>query len=658
MIQNSAPEEGYFLYHSIGQYPGKAEDMTAAMADFGAAWGAPNDDQWAYALKKRQRFIDLWRGLINAPRGTVTTCESVTAGLHTLLTALPDGYLRGKRVLVAADCFPSLHFLLAGLAPRLGFALDTVPMREGATWVADDAFAARWGPDVGLALLTWVSSTSSARIDLERLVAHGRAMGSLVVVDITQAAGLLPFDVQAPAVDAVVSTSLKWMCGTPGAGILHVRRDLIGACAPELRGWFSQNNPFNWDIDRFAFAPDIRRFDHGTPGIVAALASVPALEWHAAQDRAEIVAHNRALSQRIIDHADEQGLPLTCPRDAEGRGGSVMLRLPDAAEAAALVGALRLEGLTADNRGPVFRLSPGAVTREGAIDRLFEVAARVLKTRARRMPGRGSAAATANGGAALLDRLGAELLAGRVRVVDLSGVLGPQTPLLKLPPDLAVDTPPVEIHRISEYDASGPFWAWNWLKLGEHSGTHFDAPRHWLSGRDHADGTTDTLDTQRLIAPANVIDCSAEAAADPDFLLTPDHVRTWEAAHGEIEPGEWVLMRTDWDRRAQDEPSFLNTDADGPHSPGPTASCMDYLLSKGIVGWGTQCIGTDAGQAEKFSPPFPAHTYLHRDNCFGLASLTNLDRLPPKGAILLAAPLKIASGTGSPIRALALVPGD
>ena len=198
------------------------------------------------------------------------------------------------------------------------------------------------------------------------------------------------------------------------------------------------------------------------------------------------------------------------------------------------------------------------------------------------------------------------------------------------------------------------------MVLGEHSGTHFDAPRHWISGKDFDDGDTDTLDVQRLIAPVNVIDCSKMASEDPDFLLTADDVKAWEAEHGEINPGEWVVMRTDWDKRSHDEELFLNEDPDphedGSHSPGPTTECIDYLLSKGIVGWGTQCVGTDAGMAGKFSPPYPAHNYLHRDNCFGLASLANLDQLPPKGAILMAAPLKIEQGTGSPIRALALVP--
>lgn len=257
----------------------------------------------------------------------------------------------------------------------------------------------------------------------------------------------------------------------------------------------------------------------------------------------------------------------------------------------------------------------------------------------------------------VLGSLAGLLASGGVRVVDCSGVLGPDTPILQLPPDFAKNTPRVEIHKISEYDADGPFFAWNWMVLGEHSGTHFDAPHHWITGKDFADGYTDTLDVQRLVAPVNVLDFSADCAADPDFLLTVEHVKAWEAEHGEIGRGEWVVLRSDWDKRAHDEAAFLNTDETGPHSPGPTAETMRYLIDKGITGWGSQCIGTDAGQAGGMDPPFPAHNLLHANNMFGLASLANLDRLPPKGAILVAAPLKIVRGTGSPIRALALVPG-
>jgi len=257
-----------------------------------------------------------------------------------------------------------------------------------------------------------------------------------------------------------------------------------------------------------------------------------------------------------------------------------------------------------------------------------------------------------------LDTLGTMLLSGGVRVVDLAGPLGPETPLLKLPEGFGDNTPPIEVHKISEYDEHGPYWAWNWLKIGEHSGTHFDAPHHWISGKDYADGYTDTIDPQNFVGPVNVIDCSKESAADPDFLLEVDHIKAWEAEHGEIGAGEWVVMRTDWYKRNGSEADFLNNDADGqPHSPGPSVAAVEYLIGKKIKGWGSECIGTDWGQAATLEPAFPAHTMLHANNMYGLASLAQLDQLPAKGAVLIAAPLKLVQGTGSPIRALALVAG-
>ena len=370
---------GYFLYHSIGQYPGKAEALAAGMAEFADVWGAADDGQWGYVLPARGRFIDRWRDIIAAPEGTVTTCENVTQGLHMLLTALPAGTLRGRRVLVAGDCFPSNHYLLAGMAEAFGFTLDTVPLRQGASWVEDEDMIARWEPDVALALITWVSSTTSHRVDLDTLVAHGRRMGSIIGVDITQAAGLIPFSVEAPAIDFTLSTSLKWMCGTPGAGILHVARPLLETCEPQLRGWFSQDNPFNWRLDNFAFAADIRRFDNGTPGSVTAIASLPALDWHARQDKAAMLRHNRQLTARLIEAADAIGLDLISPRDERARGGSIMLRLPDEKPAPEILSALRNAGLYADARSQTLRLSPGVMTTAEGTERLIETLGGLLR---------------------------------------------------------------------------------------------------------------------------------------------------------------------------------------------------------------------------------------------------------------------------------------
>jgi len=372
--------EAYFLYHSIGMYPGKAEGLSKAMAGFAEVWGRADDSQWGYALPLRQRFIDRWRQILKAPDGTVTTCDSVTQGLHMVMDALPDRMLRGRAVLVAADCFPSNHFLLTGMARRLGFELRTVALRQGAAAVEEEDFLSQWTSDVAVALITWVSSTTSARVDLARLADHGRRMGSLIGVDITQAAGLLPFDVAAPQVDFALSTSLKWMCGTPGAGALYVTPSLTADCQPSLRGWFSQPDPFNWDIARFSYAGDIRRFDSGTPSCVAALASLPAMDWHAGQDGAAFLAHNRRLTNRIFAVADNLGLTPLTPREEDRRGGSVMLDLPQARPAPEVVARLRACGVTSDCRGQTLRLSPGSVTTDTGCDLLGEALAEVLRS--------------------------------------------------------------------------------------------------------------------------------------------------------------------------------------------------------------------------------------------------------------------------------------
>ena len=158
-----------------------------------------------------------------------------------------------------------------------------------------------------------------------------------------------------------------------------------------------------------------------------------------------------------------------------------------------------------------------------------------------------------------------------------------------------------------------------------------------------------------MIAPAVVLDFHAESAADADFLLTADHVRAWEARYGEIPAGCWVILRTDWGRR--DDPiEYQNYDDEGQHTPGPAADAVRYLVEKNVLGFGTETIGTDAGQAQHLNPPYPCHYFMHGSGRYGLQCLTNLDQLPAVGTVLLCAPLKIENGSGSPLRVLALVP--
>jgi kynurenine formamidase len=152
-----------------------------------------------------------------------------------------------------------------------------------------------------------------------------------------------------------------------------------------------------------------------------------------------------------------------------------------------------------------------------------------------------------------------------------------------------------------------------------------------------------------------VIDVSAESGKNPDYLLMPEHIVAWEAKHGRIPPRSWVLLRTDWSKRTN-ATDFLNVGPDGPHSPGFHRTASELLArDRGVLGVGVETVGTDAGQAATFDPPFPNHGTMHGAGRFGLASLRNLDQLPPTGSIVIAAPLKIVGGSGSPLRVLALV---
>jgi kynurenine formamidase len=257
--------------------------------------------------------------------------------------------------------------------------------------------------------------------------------------------------------------------------------------------------------------------------------------------------------------------------------------------------------------------------------------------------------------ATTLTRLVEDLSAGRLAIVDLTQPLGSDTPVIGLPPIFGA-SPGVTIDVISKYDDKGPAWYWNTIRMGEHTGTHFDAPVHWITGRDLTDNTCDTIPAKRFVGPACVIDVEREVEKHADFLVTPERIAQWESQHGRIPARSWVLLRSGWSRR-KGSAAFLNVAADGPHSPGFDANASRLLaVERDVLGVGVETVGTDAGQAATFDPPFPNHTIMHGSGKFGLASLCNLDRLPPTGAVVIAAPLKIVNGSGSPLRVLAIVP--
>ena len=247
----------------------------------------------------------------------------------------------------------------------------------------------------------------------------------------------------------------------------------------------------------------------------------------------------------------------------------------------------------------------------------------------------------------------AGVASGAIRTIDLTQTLSPETPTLVLPPEFG-QCAAFSQEEISRYDERGVAWYWNNFTVSEHTGTHFDAPIHWITGKDLPNNSVDTVAPADFIAPAVVIDISQKAAADPDYLLTVEDIKAWEATHGRIPPRSWVMLRTDWSKRDVD--AYTNRREDGAHTPGPSAEAVRFLVDeRDAHGLGVETIGTDAGQAHLLDPAYPAHTLFHAAGRYGLQCLENLDLLPPTGSVVVAAPLKIKGGSGSPLRVLALV---
>lgn len=252
-----------------------------------------------------------------------------------------------------------------------------------------------------------------------------------------------------------------------------------------------------------------------------------------------------------------------------------------------------------------------------------------------------------------LTALAASIVDGSITVLDLTSPLHSETPVLGLPEEFG-QTAKFKLEEISAYDERGPYWYWNNFHTGEHTGTHLDAPNHWISGQDLDD--VSQIPVQRLIGPAVVIDKVAEVIANPDYCLDVSDIKEWEDENGKIPKGAWFLYRTGWSKFGDDPAAFANADANGPHTPGLTPAAARYLSEETeILGMGVETVGTDAGGAMGFDPPFPCHTMLMGSGKYGVTQLRNLDKLPTKGAIVIVAPLPIVKGSGSPCRVLALI---
>ena len=189
----------------------------------------------------------------------------------------------------------------------------------------------------------------------------------------------------------------------------------------------------------------------------------------------------------------------------------------------------------------------------------------------------------------------------------------------------------------------------NKLTISEHTGTHVDAPAHFVSGQ----ATVEKIPAQSLVQQAAVIDLTTRAGADPDAMLEVPDLKAWEKKHGALGRGFCVLVRTGWGERWPDEKIYRNTDAKGVmRFPGVSLPASRYLRERGVRCIGIDTLSTDPG----LSKTFDQHKHFLAGGGFHLENLANLEALPEAGASIIIGVLPIEGGSGGPARVLALIP--
>ncbi len=226
-------------------------------------------------------------------------------------------------------------------------------------------------------------------------------------------------------------------------------------------------------------------------------------------------------------------------------------------------------------------------------------------------------------------------------VVDLTHVLDPAFPVFP-------SFEPMRITNLYDVQRHG-FYANRW-DLGEHTGTHFDAPAHFVDRQDA--WSVDQVPPQRLIAPLVVVHIHERAARDPDAWVTVDDLMAWEARYGRIPDGALVCMHSGWESRVGDADAYRNADPSGTmHFPGFSPDAAQWLIhERDVVGIGVDTLSLDIGA----STSFDVHLTVLGANRYGLENLANLAQVPPSGATVIAGAPRVRGASGGPCRVLAV----
>lgn len=367
----------YLVNHSLGAMPravyGELRDFADAWAERGVrAWG---EGWWDLPLT----VGNMLAGLMNAPAGSVAMMQNVTVAMEAVVA----GYeWRGSRNgIVTTDVdFPSVLYLLEGWT-RHGARVVRVPSADGLDLDVERVIAAI-DESTRLVVLSHVLFRSARLIDPTPVVRRAREVGAHVVLDTYQSLGAVPVDATALDVDYIVGGSVKWLCGGPGAGYLYVKPSRLAERTTAFAGWQAHEDPFAFDPGPLRPRADTGRFLNGTPHVPCLYAARAGYAIIAAVGVAAIRARSIALTGRLIERADEYGFTVVAPRDPAGRGGSVILNVPEAEAVARTL--IDREFIVDYRPGAGIRIGPHFYNTEDEVDSIAREIRNILAAGAHR----------------------------------------------------------------------------------------------------------------------------------------------------------------------------------------------------------------------------------------------------------------------------------
>ena len=338
----------YLLSHSVGRPPVTAAD--AFNRNFIQPWMAGDAEVWPNWLACIEAFRQAVAQLLNTTAALVCPQVNLSSGVTKILGALPRPSNRSK-ILLSEDDFPSMAYVLQQ-AKNLGYQLKFIPRQENTLDL--EVWRHYLTDDVAFTLVTHVHSNSGRQQPARDIIQLARERGVLSIFDIAQSVGVVPIDLAAINADFAVGSCVKWLCGGPGAGFLWVNADILQRCQPTDVGWFSHENPFEFDIHQFRYAPDALRFWGGTPSVAPYAVAVNSIEVISNIGVDTIRAHNQLLIQQIIDAVDPAAV--RSPLAPETRGGTLVLHF--GVKQGDIVARLKHADVHFDNRATGMRLSP------------------------------------------------------------------------------------------------------------------------------------------------------------------------------------------------------------------------------------------------------------------------------------------------------------